>query len=558
MTDRSLPVLMIVAGWLLSCATAASGHEGHRAATYRVTASADDVATQTHLRLRVQDADSGQLIAARLTLTVDGQDYVPPRLGPHGLRFVSRHQRRRQQFVAIYTRGSGEVFIPLPPDAERGTVTATRGFEFIPGSTPFEVRDGVARAEVSLRRWIDLQAEGWHAADEHLHYERTDSAHDADWLTMLDADGLSHAHFLVLKGGNLDGVWADQFAYGPTGQADNGKQLIIPGEEYRDKQQGHINLLGISEVIPPISTGGIGRPKVPFNYPPLLDVFRRTHELGGIGGPAHGASFSRNSTALLDTILGEVDFFEIANSHLLSTDVWYDLLSCGFLVPPVAGTDLPNFGFRDAWQPFFGEVRTYVRTGDEHSFDAWKAGIRRGETFVTSGPIIRVTVNGVGAGGTVELPQEGGDLEIVAELASTRPLTDFRIIVMGEPLPVEHSRSHADGIHRLTVRHRLRVTESCWVAARGLGEPKTAIERGLNRKQAVMAHTGIVAVLIGGRPVRSAAAIESVGRQLAEQMEYYRSHAVYERAEHRLRFVDLFERAMQKLAHPADSAGAVP
>ena len=26
-----------------------------------------------------------------------------------------------------------------------------------------------------------------------------------------------------------------------------------------------------------------------------------------------------------------------------------------------AGTDLPNFGFRDSWQPFLGEVRTYAQ-----------------------------------------------------------------------------------------------------------------------------------------------------------------------------------------------------
>lgn len=541
-----LPVCLFPAGAWQAC-----GHEGHAAATYRVTAPAADVSTGTHLRLRVHEAERDQPVAARLSLTVDGGDFVPKQLGKHGLRFVSIHQRRRQQFVATYARGSGEVLVPLPEGMVRGTVTAARGFEFVPVTVSFDVSDGRADAQISLRRWTDLQAEGWHAADEHLHYERTDPAHDPDWLTMLDADGLSHAHFLVLKGGNLDGVWADQFAYGREGQASDGQRLIIPGEEYRDTQQGHINLLGISEVIPPLSTGGIGRPKVPFNYPPLLDVFRRTHELGGIGGPAHGASFSRNSTALLDTVLGEVDFFEIANSHLLSTDVWYDLLNCGFLVPPVAGTDLPNFGFRDPWQPFFGEVRTYVHVGQQHSFEAWKDGIRRGETFVTSGPMIRIRVNGEGVGGTLRLPKGGAEVTVVAELAGPRLLRDLRVIVMGQPIPVESRHVQSDGIHRLTITHRLRVTESCWIAARGLGEPKTAIERGLDRKQPVMAHTGIVAVIVDGAPIRSAAAVQSVGEQLSEQMEYYRSHAAYERAEHRLRFVDLFEQAMQQLGEPA-------
>jgi hypothetical protein len=550
--------LLTSAGWFLFGGQVARGHEGHEAATYYVTSSATDVTSRTHLRLQVQESESNQLIAARFTLTVDGRDYVPEQLGEHGLRFVSRHQRKRNRFVVTYARGSGEVLIPLPEGAVRGTVTATKGFEFVAATVSFEVRDGRAGVQVALRRWIDLQAEGWHAADEHLHYERTDPAHDSDWLTILDADGLSHAHFLVLKGGNLDGVWADQFAYGPKGEANDGQRLITPGEEYRDTQQGHINLLGIAEVIPPISTGGMGKPNIPFNYPPLFDVFRRTHELGGIGGPAHGGSFSRNSTALMDTILGEVDFFEIANSALHATDVWYDLLNCGYLVPPVAGTDLPNCGFRDSWQPFFGEVRTYVRVGEQHNFGAWKDAVRRGETFVTSGPVIRISVNGSRPGTTVRLPKEGGNVTIVAELASPRPLKTLRLIVMGERSPVEFSRTQSEGIHRLTITHSIRVSESCWIAARGLGEPKTAIEQGLHDlglKQSVMAHTGIVGVIVDGEPIRSEKAVESVGGQLAAQREYYRSEAKFERAEHRLRFLELFERAMQKLA---DSGTSMP
>ena len=261
---------------------------------------------------------------------------------------------------------------------------------------------------------------------------------------------------------------------------------------------------------------------------------------------------------LMDTILGEVDFFEIANSALYATDVWYDLLNCGYLVPPVAGTDLPNCGFRDSWQPFFGEVRTYVRVGEQHNFGAWKDAVRRGETFVTSGPVIRISVNGSGPGSTVRLPQEGGNVTIVAELASPRPLKTLRLIVMGEQSSVEFSRTQSKGIHRLTITHNMRVSESCWIAARGLGEPKTAIEHGLQDlglKQSVMAHTGIVGVIVDGVPIRSEKAVESVGGQLAAQLEYYRSEAKFERAEHRLRFLELFERAMQKLG---DSGTRMP
>lgn len=544
---RQLSCVLLIGLALSSFDPTVDAHEGHRAATYEVTPTATEVQNGPHLRLQVLDLESDQPTAARLTLTVDGTDYIPPNIGQHGLRFNSIHQRRKQQFVVTYARGTGDVLIPLPNDAKSGTVTAAKGFEFLPASAKFEVGSRGTPVEVNLKRWINLQSEGWHAADEHLHYERTDPKHDKDWLAMLNADGLTHAHFLVLRGANLPGIWAQQFAYGTAGEANDGHRLIRPGEEYRDSKQGHINLLGIEQIIQPISTGGIGNPSVPFNYPPLLEVLRKTHEVGGIGGPAHGASLARSSTAVLDTVLGQVDFFEIANSHLYKTDVWYQLLNCGFIVPPLAGTDLPNFGFRDSWQPLLGEVRTYVRSGADHRFDAWKQAVRRGEVFVTSGPLIRLDVSGVGPGGVIQLPPQGGDVTISAELLSPRAVVSLEVVRMGKPISSETRPSNHDGVQRLAVKKKLTITESCWLAARGTGGPKTAIERGLRIQQSEIAHTGVIQVLVGKQPIRSQEEIDNLKRQLVSQQEYYRTAANYEKPEHRLRFVELFEQALQRL-----------
>lgn len=533
---------------LLAIALPAWSHEGHHAATYDVTPAIEDLGRESHLRLKVVDAESGRPLAARVTFTIDGQPYVPPALGKHGLRFTSIHQRRNQRFTATYSRGSGDVLIPLPVGAKSGAAVAAKGFEFLSATTRFDVHDGAATATIKLKRWTDLKSEGWLAADEHLHYERTDPKHDRDWLTMLDADGLAHAHFLVLKGGNLPGVWAEQHAYGKAGEANDGRRWVRPGEEYRDSTQGHVNLLGINRVVLPISTGGIGQPVVSYNYPPLLDVFRRTHELGGIGGPAHGGSLARSSTSALDTILGEVDFFEIANTHLYKTDAWYRLLNCGLITPPVAGTDLPNFGFRDPWQPLLGEVRTYVHCGERRDFEAWKTAIKRGRTFVTSGPLIALEINGQGPGGVVRLPAGGGRVKLQASLASPRSLTSLEVVRMGEPLAVKPtSRQEGDGVNRLVIEHELKVESSCWIAARGTGGPKTAVERGLKIKQSEIAHTGVIQVLVGDQPIRSDPDIAALRQQLAAQQQHYRTRASFEKAEHRLRFIELFEQAMQRL-----------
>ncbi len=525
----------------------ANGHEGHSAPTYRVTAAGKRIAAGPHLRLRITDAKSKVEIAARFSLSVDDDVYVPATLGKHGLRFVSIHHRRKEHFIATYARGTGEILIPLPQDAVKGRVTVVKGFEYVPQTIAFHVNEGSAAANVGLNRWVNLGEEGWRAADEHLHYARTHRKHDSDWLTMLDADGLAHAHFLVLKGGNIDGIWAEQYAFGKQGEAVDGERLIRSGEEFRCNKQGHINLLGIDEVIPPISIGGLGSSSSPFHYPPLLDVLRRTHELGGIGGPAHGGALSSASTAILDTILGQVDFFEIANTHLFNTDVWYLLLNCGFIVPPVAGTDLPNYGFRDPWQPFLGEVRTYVRVGEESSFSAWKQAIGRSETFVTSGPVIRMAVNGVGPGGTIRLPKHGGKLTILAELASPRRLSKLQVISMGKPLGINFTRTQKNGINRLTLSKTITVKNSCWLAAKGIGQPKTAIERRLGRKQPVVAHTAAVKVIVGDQPISSLESAEKLRVQLLVQQEFFKTQGAFQQADHRQRFVQLFDKAIEKL-----------
>jgi hypothetical protein len=533
----SIASLLIANHWL--CA-----HEGHQAVTYEVSPSWQQSPADSFLRLRITD-DTGQPIAARFSMTIDGKSYVPRQLGQHGLRFVSIHKGRSQSFVATYARGTGEIMVPLPTGAG-GSVTAARGFEYRAATESFKLDTDSAQCSIRLRRWTNLSDDGWQAADEHVHYERTDPQHDDDWLTMLEADGLAAAHFLVLKGGNVPEVWAQQYRYGAGGEARRGHRFIRAGEEYRDTAQGHINLLGISEVIEPISTGGIGgSPR--FNFPPLRDVFRETHRRGGIGGPAHGGALAKSSTALVDTVLGEVDFFEIANSHLYKTDVWYLLMNCGFIVPPVAGTDLPNFGFRDGWQPLLGEVRTYVRVGNEGGFDAWVAGLRRGEVFVTSGPLIRLTVNGLPAGSVIQLPAQGGEVEVLAQLSSPRRLESLEVVQMGKPILYQPAQSQQDGITTYSIRKRFSIKESCWVAARGTGGPKAAIEKGLGIEQSEIAHTGAIQILVGNNPIRSTSDTEILRARLVEQQEFYRSEGRYEQAEDRLRFIRLFEDAIEKL-----------
>ena len=539
-------------GICFAMATGAAAHDlgephGHAYPTFQFTAPVKNLKGEPHLSLTIIDAATGKPTPARFTLRVDGASYVPEKLGVGGLRFVSIHKAKKQSFTVTYARGRGEVEVPLPPDVKRVEVTAVKGFDYRPVSKAADVVDGSCALRMELRRWTDIQQRGWLPTDEHLHYERLKASLDSEWLTMLAADDLAMAHFMVLKGGNLPGVWAQQFAYGKKGEGGDGQRLLRPGEEHRDSFQGHINLLGINKIIHPISTGGIGSPPVPFNYPPLHDVFLQTRRLGGIGGVAHGGALGRSHTGVVDTVLGAVDFFEIANTHLYKTDVWYRLMNCGFLVPPAAGTDLPNFPFRDAWQPFLGEVRMYVKVGKRRDFESWKQAVRRGEVFITSGPILQFRVGGVGPGGTLRLPEGGDMVDLESELASPLELQTHEIVQGGQVLPGEVVKTRSDGIHRWRIRRRLRVTQRCWLAARGVGAPKHALKKGIGIDQPVIAHTAAVRIEVGGRPITSPTESQFLMRQLADQQQYYRTKGQYDRNEHRARMMALFDKAIRRL-----------
>lgn len=516
------------------------------------TATAHDVSPVTHLfdagvpqpgprlELTITDGATGYPLAARVSVSVDGKEFVPAWVDEHGIRFTSIHRTRQQRFTALYARGTGRLAAGLPAGAHRVTVTVARGFEYVPGYAKVAVEGDRAAVKIALRRWSDLAEQGWIAVEEHMHYDRLDPEADADWLTMLDADGLDAAHVLVAKGGMMPGIWAAQFAYGAKGQATRGGRWLVPGEEYRDNAQGHILLLGADELVEPISTGGLGTPAIMENFPPLHDVLMRGKMLHGLVGVAHGGMSGTASTALAEAVLGAVDFWEISNGFIHSTEWWYRLMNCGIFLPPGAGTDLPNFPFRDPWQPLLGSTRTYVRTGGRTDFVSFKSATLAGRVFLSDGPLISLTVDGHGPGETIHIPDGGGTISIRAELRSTQPLRALRIIHDGRPLELDVQRANDGIIDVLTVEHRLPVAKSGWIAAAGTG---TRISLGFDAR----AHTGAVRVLVGQRPIRVDADVTRIAARLEQHREFYRKEARYRSDEDRAHMLDVFERALARL-----------
>lgn len=540
---KSIRFTMIQAMLILLSVSIGHAHDIKAGGMYAFTKAAvsSTAAHAPKLILEVTDKATGKPVAARFSVTVDGHPYEPPELGPGGLKFESIHERKQQRFVACYTRGEKPVEVLLPVGARRITVYVTKGFEYLPITLTSDIHGSETRLSASLERWSNIREDGWYGTDEHVHYDRLEPAGDTRWLTMMDGDDLACAHFMTLKGGMRDGCWALQYAFGKEGQSTDGERLIVPGEEYRDTAQGHINLLGLTELIEPISTGGMGIPKVRENYPPFIDVLRETQRQGGMGGVAHGAKLGLHPTAIMDAVLGAVDFWEISNGFIYQTDLWYKLMNCGYFLPPAAGTDLPNDPERDPWQPFLGSVRTYVRTGDNNDFETWKTVMKRGEVFITGGPLIQMKVNSAGPGGTIHLPAGGGEVMVEAELTSPRQLQSLEIMFNGKEIRAEPLSAIKDRVHTLTIKEKVHVTKSGWFAAAGQGSRIEA------QQIDALAHTGAIRVLVGNQPIKSSSDASALIEILEEQKHYYSTKGRFQQPEHRERMLNLYDQAIKEL-----------
>ena len=93
-----------------------------------------------------------------------------------------------------------------------------------------------------------------------------------------------------------------------------------------------------------------------------------------------------------------------------STKKQYEPYINGFKVTAVGGED--SISSMHA-SKLVGSVRTYVYTGERGlSMPAWFEGLRAGRAFVTTGPLVTMTVNGRGPGEEVALPAGGGTIEL--------------------------------------------------------------------------------------------------------------------------------------------------
>jgi hypothetical protein len=163
---------------------------------------------------------------------------------------------------------------------------------------------------------------------------------------------------------------------------------------------------------------------------------------------------------------------------------WYRYLNCGYRLPAVGGTDKMG-----AWTPV-GANRAYAYIGqNEFTFANWAKAVRSGNTFMTTGPLLVFQADGNQPGAEIKLGAGGGSVEIEAQARSYVPFHRLEVIMNGR---VVASREEPAGSLHMTLKEKVPVSGSCWLAAR------CASKAGRYDSLRVAAHTSPVYVRVRG------------------------------------------------------------
>jgi hypothetical protein len=181
-----------------------------------------------------------------------------------------------------------------------------------------------------------------------------------------------------------------------------------------------------------------------------------------------------------------------------------------------------------------GTMRTYAYVRGEFSLQEWIEAIRKGRTFVTTGPLVEFRANGHRPGDTLDAE---GDVSLVAKVESLTPFKSLEIVENGIVIASAQGKfEQLLGGWSVTLQHTYVPDRSSWVIVRCIG-------------METFAHTSPIKLQVKDRPLNWQVAAAGALRQLVEQTrEWGESLGRYSNAKPREQFVNRCALAIGRLS----------
>lgn len=502
------------------------------------------------VKITVRDAATGEPTFCRINVVGgDGHYYQPPRnyLSEYALTgdwpekgaWGNRKEKAPWRYLGRFFYAWGQTTVAVPPGRVR--VEVWKGYEYRPQQVELDVAAQATTAvELKLERTAAMLDRGWHSGDPHLHIPRGSARDDEVVLDLLEAEDIRYGSILGYNepagpySGFMEKLAApQQRGLGSKSHRDRRGYHIQSGQEYRNTTYGHILLFGRDELVFP------GQDLNADNWPVYGLVARDTMDQGGYAAYAHGGY---RQEVYADVALGALSGIELLQFGVYRevglTD-WYHMLNSGYRIPCVGASDWPAC----RW---LGDCRTYVWHRGEPTFAEWLRGMAAGQSFMTTGPLVLLEVNGAGPGAILERnADDTTPLRIKIEWASeVTAVRHLDLIVGGQ---VRESIAVGDppaGQVWQSVEREVPVEGATWIAVRAWsttpgGQPDAE------------AHTNPVYVDVAGRRVFQPASLDSWVERLDGQIAKHRARTFAEKA----RVLDYFQAARDQLLKVRGAGG---
>ena len=467
------------------------------------------------LRVRVTDAQTGKPVAARVYIKGEKSSwYFPGTTNPKGsvVRYLKTNWLRKDAFENHSTVSAHPFQVHLEPGGY--ALTVVRGKEYFTATQNIQIGVADKKVGIKLKRWVNMAQRSWFSGDTHIHRTLEDLPN------IIQAEDLNVAMPLT--------YWVTLSGTPPTtGNKNIGG--VIPDR---------LITVDPTHVIWPRNT----------EYE-IFRVGKKRHTLGALfflnhktvlkkGVPPWGpiARAARKEGAIFD--MDKLDWpfsmtlphstgarlYELANNHMWRTQFaftnWNSRTST-FLQPPAgakgggeeawmnytfgqfytllnAGFDLvPTAGTANGVHPVpAGFSRVYVHQPKGFSYEGWIDGLKKGRSFVTTGPMLFAKVNGQQPGARFELGKDGGEIKITGEIISEKPMSFIEIVVNGSPVQLVRGRAvpTKDGARRTPFSATVKITSTSWLSVRCFEERPAGRLR--------FAHTAPWHVTVTGKPLR--------------------------------------------------------
>jgi putative membrane-bound dehydrogenase-like protein len=517
------------------------------------------------LKIVVRDAVTGRLAPCRINVIgPDGNFYQPPedRLScyaltgewPLGEAKGNRRDKAPYRYLGRSFYSAGETTVQVPSGEVR--IEVFKGFEYQPRSQAMVVTAGTTHdVAIALQRTAPMSELNYFGGDPHLHLARSSERDEATIFDLLDAEDIWYGTPLGYNepagpySGTMDKLDYPQLrGLGASSVASRGPITILSGQEYRSSQYGHLNLFLRDRLV------AEGQDFNADEWPVFGLVGEETKSQGGYAFHAHGGyGLEIYADAALGSVHG-VELLQFGIYRGIGLDDWYHMLNTGYRFPCVGASDYPACRF-------LGDCRTYVwatpgaadtdavnsSSPYRPTFGEWFQAAADGKSFVTTGPLLALEVNGKRPGETVTADGPGKTRgTITARVRSeVTPVTHLDVIVNGRVAHAFEIPEQSRQGQWFEARCDVEMESSGWIAARAWSTTPDG-------RPDAEAHTNPVFISLNGRKPYIRTSLDAWVAKIDGQLEKHRVRPPFRNQE---KVLDYFQRARDMLLKIRERGG---